>query len=495
MIADESGGVLSAAAISGAGATESRWLSSLPVQPGFVVTTAFMQNQPSVARNRSELEQLFPGTANALGDTAKAGYALPIAIGEVTIGAAGLIFEEERTLTSDDERLLAAMAALCAQALERARLYESEHLIALRLQRALLPEDVVAHPSVQIVARYQAGGEAMEVGGDWYDTYSLPDGTIGFVIGDVVGRGIEAAAAMGRLRSACAAFVTEAPSPGRVLARLDRFAAGPADTGFSTACYAVLDPGSGLLTYSSAGHPPILLVRPTGETAWLEGGRSTPLLGSAGDSLPEASVTVESGSLLLLYTDGLVERRGEDFRSGLARLEETARAHREQPVDRICDRVLEELLVDAGSPDDVVLVCVRTLSVAQQRLRRSYPAHPEQLRHIRTAVREWLDHVGVDRREQHAVLVPVGEASANAVEHAYAGVPPGKVDVELAAEDGYIVVSVRDFGRWRTADPGDPDRGRGTGIIRALASDVHIERGPGGTTVRMTIPASSAGPS
>jgi anti-sigma regulatory factor (Ser/Thr protein kinase) len=279
-----------------------------------------------------------------------------------------------------------------------------------------------------------------------------------------------------------------------VLARLDRFVTGPAGTGFATACYAVLDPETGALEYASAGHPPMLLVRPSGESARLEEGRSMPLFGAAGSELPQASISVEPGSLLLLYTDGLVERRGEDFRSSLARLENVARTYRDEAVERICDRVLEELLVDAGQPDDVVLVAIRMLPVAQQRLRRSYPAHPEQLKHIRATVREWLDELGVDRRDQHTVLLPLGEASANAVEHAYAGLAPGKVEVELASEEGFIVVSVRDFGHWRTLDPRDPDRGRGTGIIRALASEMHIDRGPGGTTVTMTIPTRTATP-
>jgi serine phosphatase RsbU (regulator of sigma subunit)/transcriptional regulator with GAF, ATPase, and Fis domain/anti-sigma regulatory factor (Ser/Thr protein kinase) len=492
MLADETGENLSAAAIAGSGKTEPRWLSSLPVQEGFVIVEAYMREEPVAATTRSELERRFPGTARALGDTARAGYARPISVAGTTIGAFGLIFEDERTLTRDDERLLAAMAELCGQALERSRLYESEHQIALRLQRALLPEGVVEHPTLQITARYQAGGEAMEVGGDWYDTYGLPDGRVAIVIGDVVGRGIEAAASMGRLRSACAAFVTETTSPGRLLARLDRFAAGPGDTGFATACYAVLDPDTGKLEYASAGHPPALLVRPSGETVWLEEGRSTPLCGAAEGELPEATVVLEPGSLLLFYTDGLVERRGEDIRTGLDRLERTARTHAVEPVDRICDRLLEDLLIAADHPDDVVLVGVRMLPVARERLRRTFPARPDQLKHIRASVREWLDRLGVDRGVQHAVLLPLGEASANAVEHAYAGTAPGKVEVELAAEDGFIVASVRDFGSWRTLELRDPDRGRGTGIINALCSDVQVERGTGGTTVTMTIPAQPA---
>src|SRR5262249_29299923 len=135
-----------------------------------------------------------------------------------------------------DERLLATMADLCAQALERARLYENEHRIALRLQRALLPDTVVRHPDVQIAARYEAGSANMEVGGDWYDSFALPHGRIGLAVGDVVGHGIEAAASMGRLRSAFGALASDGAAPAELLSRLDRFAVGPDGVEFATAC-------------------------------------------------------------------------------------------------------------------------------------------------------------------------------------------------------------------------------------------------------------------
>ena len=379
------------------------------------------------------------------------------------------------------------MSDLCAQALERARLYENEHEIALRLQRALLPDSVFEHPDVMIAARYEASSESMEVGGDWYDTFAFPDGRIGIAVGDVVGHGIEAAASMGRLRSALAAFASDVSDPGELLARLDRFAAGPGGVDFATACCAVLDPETGVLRYASAGHPPMLLVSPEGKTTWLEGGRSQPLYGEPGIERPEASVVLEAGALLLLYSDGLVERRGERIASGLRRLEQLAKDLHALPVDDICERVLAEARAGSDQIDDVVLVGLRRLPVRANAFHRAFPARPEELRNARAAMRSWLAEQQVDAAEQHDLLLTVGEACSNAVEHAYHGTTPGEVEVEIARTEGGLVARVRDFGRWREESP-DEDRGRGRGIIERLSDEMSVATGPGGTTVTIRLP-------
>jgi PAS domain S-box-containing protein len=317
MLVDPDGQTLTGVAVAGPGATRHRWRSELPVAGDYLITTAFRRGQACAATSQAELERRFPDTAAVFGDLAQSGYALPLLVRGVPIGAFGLVFEGERSLTPEDQRLLATMSDLCAQALERAQLYESEHRIALRLQRALLPDGVVEHPDVMIAARYEASGESMEVGGDWYDTFAFPDGRIGVAVGDVVGHGIEAAASMGRLRSAFSAFASDLSDPGELLERLDRFAAGPGGVEFATACFAMLDPNTGVLRYASAGHPPMLLVSPEGETTWLDDGRSQPLYGALELERPEASAVLEAGSLLLLYSDGLVERRGERISAGL----------------------------------------------------------------------------------------------------------------------------------------------------------------------------------
>lgn len=168
------------------------------------------------------------------------------------------------------------------EALTRARLAEAdrrvEHHIALRLQRALLPDRAdTPHDSVSVAARYEASSEALIVGGDWYDLIQLPDGRVGITVGDVVGHGLEASAAMGRMRTAVAALALNNRSPGGLLSQLDEFAAGSGGTDFATACYSILDPESGELRFASAGHPPMLVINPDGGASWLLGGRSAPI--------------------------------------------------------------------------------------------------------------------------------------------------------------------------------------------------------------------------
>ena len=373
------------------------------------------------------------------------------------------------------------MARICAQAYERAQLYEREHRIALRLQQALLPEEVVSHPAVAIATRYQAGSELMEVGGDWYDTFALEDGRIGVAVGDVVGRGIEAAASMGRLRSAMAALAFEGTAPGDLITRLGRFAAGPGQVEFATTCYAVLEPATGVLRYASAGHPPLLVATPSGESRWLDGGRTGPLVSFVTEhETAEAAAVLDPGSLVLLFSDGLVERRGELLEHGLARLARAARDAVDLPVESVCDRVLGELGVPSHG-DDVVLVVLRTAETAQPVFRHAFPARPEELRIARDAARTWLEQHGVRGQRAHDVVLALGEACANAVEHAYRG-GTGEVEVEIAGTAADLLLSVRDRGHWRVPAAGG-DRGRGTGIMQALASELRVDTTEGGTTV------------
>jgi serine phosphatase RsbU (regulator of sigma subunit) len=359
LLADSESNTLVATAIGGSGATRSRWLSSLDADGAYVAAGAYRRGEPVSAPTRADIERDFPATAERFGATAQAAYAGPLRVGNRRLGSFGLVFEQERRVSPEDERLLATMADLCSQAIERARLYESERRIANRLQRALLPEDVVRDAAVEITAHYQSGTERLEIGGDWYDTFSLPDGRIGIAVGDVVGHGIEAAAAMGRLRSAFAAYALESTSPADVLSRLNRFAAGPGDVGFATACYAILDPASGRLVYSSAGHLPMLVVSPSGEVRWLEGGRVGALTGIPGFEPFEATDELEPGALLVQYSDGLVERRGESLDDGLGRLADAVRALRELPVEELCTHLVQRAVSPSAQSDDIVVVAVR----------------------------------------------------------------------------------------------------------------------------------------
>lgn len=246
-----------------------------------------------------------------------------------------------------------------AEAALRAR-EASERETALSLQRALLPPGPLRHPQVQVATRYVAGSAQLEVGGDWYDGFALADGRIGFTMGDVIGHGLPAAAAMGQLRTALAALAPHF-SPATLLEHLDAFLASTEVTDFATVCYARYDFGAGVLDYASAGHPPMLALSPGGHGRWLDAAQSPPLTGLGLTRVPrrEARVEIEPGTLLVLYTDGLVERRSEIITAGLDRLEAATRAVARLPVEEICDSLLHQLGVDEARPDDVALMVVR----------------------------------------------------------------------------------------------------------------------------------------
>ena len=213
-----------------------------------------------------------------------------------------------------------------------------EREIAIGLQRALLPARLADRPDIALAALYEAGSDVLEVGGDWYDAFELPDGRIALTVGDVVGHGLAAAAAMGQVRTALAALADHAAGPGELLERLDGFLARSGTTDFATVCYAVLDPATGVLEYASAGHPPMLVVSPAGDTTGSIG-RNRLRSAAASHALGRRQSTVlEPGSLLVLYSDGLVERRKERFDDSLERLAAAGRAVADLPVEEVCAR-------------------------------------------------------------------------------------------------------------------------------------------------------------
>lgn len=232
-----------------------------------------------------------------------------------------------------------------------------EREIALSLQRALLPSTLPDHPFVEIGHRYSAGGDGMLVGGDWYDAIAFDDGRIGIMVGDVVGHGLDAAAAMGKLRTAAAALAPER-SPQALLEALDAFTYRTQATDFATLSYALYDPATGELEYASAGHPPILVVSPGGAVRQLNGGVSPPL-GGPPRRRCQARVTIERAEVLVLYSDGLIERRTEGLDIGLDRLADAVRTLSKLPAQDICDHVYRALCGDDSHEDDVVVVAVR----------------------------------------------------------------------------------------------------------------------------------------
>ncbi|MFD6417631.1 SpoIIE family protein phosphatase [Streptomyces sp. NPDC060194] len=386
---------------------------------------------------------------------------------------------ERRPFTSEDEILLSVLTGHLAQGLTRAHQMDQQRETAIALQRAILGPAVLPEG---FAVRYEPATQPLEVGGDWYDTIQLRDGRIGIVVGDCVGRGLEAAAVMGQLRSACRALLLQDGSPARTLMALDHFAAGVPGALCTTVFCGVLDPRTGHLTYSSAGHPPGILALTDGTNQLLEDGRSTPLAVRPGSERPEAECVMPARTTLLLYTDGLVERRRRPLTVGIDQAGRAVQAGRDAAVDELASQVMTSLSPAGGYDDDVALLLYRHPGPLEVEFR----AESTQLAPVRSALRGWLAQCQLPPHMMQNVLVAAGEACANAVEHGHRHAPGDVVRLRAEAFVDRLHVSVADSGRWRTPRPeANPHRGRGVTLMRAMMQQVTITPGPSGTTVEM----------
>lgn len=237
--------------------------------------------------------------------------------------------------------------------------HDRERQIALTLQQAMLHSpDLAGHR--EIALRYMPAVRSLNVCGDWYDVVDLSEDVFAVAVGDVVGHGIEAAAVMGMLRSALSAAVRAVPEPGRAMDVLSRYARTFQGALATTAAKAVVDTGRQEITYTSAGHPPGLLCHPDGTVTPLDKATDPPLgVRSEEDPRPEETVTYSPGSTLVLYTDGLIERRGEDIDAGLQRLADALSRNSTLGPDRLADLLLARMGVANGGRDDIALIVVR----------------------------------------------------------------------------------------------------------------------------------------
>jgi serine phosphatase RsbU (regulator of sigma subunit) len=283
-------------------------------------------------------------------------------VGALVLGTSPHLWldDEYRTFLSlTAGQVAAAVGDARAVELERRRADEQAELdrarasflteVAVTLQRAVLGPTVLPEG---FAVHYEPATGTLEVGGDWYDVIDLPEGGYGVVVGDVVGTGLSAAAVMGQLRSAGRALLLESRSPAHVLSALDRFADLIPGAAVSTVFCAVVDPATGVLRYSSAGHVPGIVVDADGSARLLEEAGSLPLAVVVERDRPEADVVLAPGSTLLLYTDGFVERREETLDEGIARAVDALVAGRSLPVEDLAQVLRRKLLEDA--PDDDV---------------------------------------------------------------------------------------------------------------------------------------------
>ncbi|HYO36840.1 MAG TPA: SpoIIE family protein phosphatase [Geodermatophilus sp.] len=488
-------GLLYVADVAGYPTERLREFVTLPLSAPLPLTDAARTRRPVWLPDQAATVTAYPPIADSLLPGTEALAAMPLTVADRLIGALGVTFLHTAAFDSTDRTFLLDVAGQVAVALERAELADARREMAEVLQRNLLPGDLPATPGVAVAARYLPAVAGTRAGGDWYDVLTLDDGRVAVTVGDVVGHGAAAAAVMGQLRSALTALLLAGFGPARALQLLDRFAARVPGAAVATAACAVLESGTGRLTYSSAGHPPPLVVDGTGGT-YLHAGAGPalglpaagrPAAGPADDGLrPEASGQLDPLSTLLLYTDGLVETRGASLDDGLARLGGVAAQRRELPVAELTDAVLAGLLDPSGAADDVAVVALRLLPAP---LVLDLPATPAVLARVRRAAGGWAAAAGLQPDVVQDLHLALGEAAGNAAEHAYRDRPaPGLLHVRLSQDaDGPVTAVVSDTGSWRPA-PADPgDRGRGLQMISALATDVDLTAGPTGTTIRFRL--------
>jgi PAS domain S-box-containing protein len=467
-------GALTLAAASGA-PPEERNSDPIPFGKGFPGKVA-SERQPVLVQDPAPSELPYPAL-RSLGIDSLIGMPL-LAEGEVT-GVLVVAASAPRHFTSDDVNLLRLAADRVALAIDHARVYEREHRIAETLQRSLLPDRLPQLPGLSVAARYLPAAAEAEVGGDWYDVLPTPTGGVGLVMGDVAGKGLAAASMVGRLRSALRAYALEGHPPARVVEQLNRLVWTEEDQSqMATLIYVVVDPTAGELHWVNAGHPPPLLLTAARLPQFLEGGSSVPLGVLPFPEFQEVSAPIDGDATVVLYTDGLVERPGEHIDTGLDRLADVVRGATNDP-QQLCDLLLEQLVPEVGAPDDVALLTLRTMPIAE-RFSVELPTEPEALASMRAVLRRWLVNADGSEQEIAEVITACGEAATNAIEHAGAGEP-----FEISGElDGPSVkIEVRDYGAWRS--PREGDRGRGLSLMRALMDTVDVVPSPEGTTVRM----------
>ena len=268
-----------------------------------------------------------------------------------------LEWDAQRSIEPDERALLSSCAVQAGSALERTRLHEETREVAHSLQRSLLTSDLPRDPRFEIATAYHPAVKHLEVGGDWYDVFRLPSGALAMVVGDVVGRGLAAASAMGQLRSAVRALGAVGLQPAAVLHHLDTYVEQLDAARYATLVYAEVAPATGEVTLASAGHLPAIVTGPGGSAELFMEGRSTPIgITAAGVVRQQARLMLEPGGGLLFYTDGLIERRGEPIDAALQRLLEAVRRSAGASPEKLLDTLLGDLLEPRSVEDDVCLL-------------------------------------------------------------------------------------------------------------------------------------------
>jgi serine phosphatase RsbU (regulator of sigma subunit)/anti-sigma regulatory factor (Ser/Thr protein kinase)/ABC-type transporter Mla MlaB component len=371
------------------------------------------------------------------------------------------------------------------------------------LQEALLPTSLPVLPRARIAARYLVAGRDKQAGGDWFDAVTLPSGSVVLAVGDLVGHGVAASAAMGQLRAVLNELLIAEPDLAEVLRRADAFAARTPPLRAATLALAVLDPANGTLRYTTCGHPPPLIIAADGSrSVFLDGTGAGPL--GTGSALVLATTTLREGELVLMYSDGLIERPNRTVSEGMSELAIVAAdavANRvlpagaaATPTERVCELTVE-LLTRTGYADDVTTLAAQRLAEPVPVLRMHLPGELDSVTAARRGLAEWLGQLDAAPDDRDALQLAVTEAVTNAVEHAYPPQRPGPVlvDAELC-DDGYLECRITDHGEWKAPDPALTHRGHGLMVAGHVVGHMTVSHaspepgkppGSGGTVVTL----------
>ncbi|MGO4340956.1 SpoIIE family protein phosphatase [Pedococcus sp. 2YAF34] len=364
--------------------------------------------------------------------------------------------------------------------------YEAVHDVVVELQRALLSMALPVMPTAHVAARYLVAAEDQAAGGDWFDALVLDNGHLALVVGDVVGHGVAASAAMGQLRAVLEELLRTETELNTVLERLDAYASHSPSMRAATVAVLVLDPETGQAVYARCGHPAPLVVSEDGSVRHLDAASGGPLGTGAPHQLAHA--TIAPGELVLMYSDGLVERAGHSLDEGvadLARVAADAMTNSSMPLGAsavVADRVAEmtmELMTRGGHEDDVTVLAVQRLAEPVPGLDLRLTATRDSLHQVNAAFGTWLASFGASPADRFALELSVTEAVTNVIEHAYPAGRPGPLTVTGAVlPAGGVSVRVVDEGRWRSPDPASTTGGRGLLLMTQVVDEAEVIHPP-----------------
>jgi serine phosphatase RsbU (regulator of sigma subunit)/anti-sigma regulatory factor (Ser/Thr protein kinase) len=428
-------------------------------------------------------------------DRSKGGALLeePLSDGRTIFGAISCATSDANGFDEVARESLHVLSTELAVILAAQMLMQREHRVADRLQRALLPGQLPVIEGAEFHAAYRPASDEAEIGGDWFDAFALPDQRVAISIGDVAGHGLDAAIIMGEVRQAIRTAAIGATSPAAVLGYVNRMLAMRDSVGMVTAIFGIYDPPTGNLSFAVAGHPPPLLALRNGMVRALPTG-SLPLGCVDELNAHDWTFTLPAGARAIFYTDGLIEN-DRDVNGGEKRLIASVRlmtgSNTGEDTNFDPALALQELTFkdDSNRDDAAVLVLTRHDPVCDY----FFSAVPVVSAITRAIVSDELDAHGIANPRRFGILVALGEAIANAVEHAYRGETPGLVHLALATERNDLVLTVEDFGRWRPFVRRE-ERGRGFDLMHAFMDGVQVRSTRKSTSIVLKAKVHEAAP-